>query len=679
MALDPVRLDDLNWKGMVEAIRRRIPAASDGKWTLHAPVDPGVTLLELFAWQLEQRLYWMDQTPDAFVRGALKLLGAKPKSSRPAVSVFQVLAEPFQIVPRHTELTLKGSALPIVFSTRAPMMCLPIERVGIRVGEVDHGLYLIHGKIFRLFPHDGSAAEVGITLDLKNSLPTNAAKNWFGLFFHLRTPEAIPSQWSPDAAHGVQPAVTLTWLYRDALGGLSRFIRQNVDDGTGGFRRSGVVRLRIPDDWKPELIPGKAPIEDRHRYEIVVRTDEVAFSFPPRLEALVPNAVLARNARRTKLRCLQKSSDWLPIPGNELELHALEEDIYVKYIPPMERAVLLLIRERADGKWHRWRATDDFYRHGPGDRVFVVDRQKMLIRFGDGLTGRLPVLANAKDNEPDIKIRYVAGGGSAGAVGASPKGSDANWEGPAALSALNLVPSEGGIEAETMDEAGQRAAAQIRRPTRAVTKADYEEIARTTPGVGIKRAHAAIGYHPSLPCTPVMGAVTIFIVPDAPREALDDDFVESAFVATPLPDAGALAAVRARIEAARLITNQVFVRAPRYRAVTIKAVLQGNPTDPGTLQRDIEKRLQTFLDPLVGGIYKDGWSFGEPLRPSVILREAQLAVENAAKVVEVAIGLDSNEPTEACREVRIGAHELVWLQRVTVQLERLAQPTGGLR
>ena len=46
MALDRVVLDDLDWKGMVDAIRRRIPAASDGQWTLHAPVDPGVTLLE---------------------------------------------------------------------------------------------------------------------------------------------------------------------------------------------------------------------------------------------------------------------------------------------------------------------------------------------------------------------------------------------------------------------------------------------------------------------------------------------------------------------------------------------------------------------------------------------------------------------------------------------------------
>ena len=68
-------LDDSPGTDDVAAIRRRIPAESGGTWTLHAPVDPGVTLLELYAWLLEQRLYWLDQVPDSFVRAVLRLLG----------------------------------------------------------------------------------------------------------------------------------------------------------------------------------------------------------------------------------------------------------------------------------------------------------------------------------------------------------------------------------------------------------------------------------------------------------------------------------------------------------------------------------------------------------------------------------------------------------------------------
>ena len=80
MTLAPLQLDDLTWDDMVAAIRRRIPAESAGNWTLHAPADPGITLLELFAFLTEQRLYWLDQVPDAFVVAVLE--AARP--GRPA-------------------------------------------------------------------------------------------------------------------------------------------------------------------------------------------------------------------------------------------------------------------------------------------------------------------------------------------------------------------------------------------------------------------------------------------------------------------------------------------------------------------------------------------------------------------------------------------------------------------
>ncbi|URM88812.1 hypothetical protein LUW75_00900 [Streptomyces sp. MRC013] len=80
MTLPVPKLDDLTWADMTAAVRRRVPAESDGLWTLHAPVDPGVTLLELFAYLLEQRLYWLDQVPDALVTAVLRLLGLDPRA-----------------------------------------------------------------------------------------------------------------------------------------------------------------------------------------------------------------------------------------------------------------------------------------------------------------------------------------------------------------------------------------------------------------------------------------------------------------------------------------------------------------------------------------------------------------------------------------------------------------------
>jgi hypothetical protein len=93
----------------------------------------------------------------------------------------------------------------------------------------------------------------------------------------------------------------------------------------------------------------------------------------------------------------------------------------------------------------------------------------------------------------------------------------------------------------------------------------------------------------------------------------------------------------------------------------------------------LEDRLRRFLDPLLGGTNGAGWPFGEPLRPSVMLREAQTAAGDEANVTEVAIGIDGNEPDESCREVPIGAHDLVWLQRVAVEPAPGASTGRGLR
>jgi predicted phage baseplate assembly protein len=74
MALPLPRLDDRTYADLVEEARRLIPSF-DPSWTDHNPSDPGITLIELFAWLTEMLLYRMDRVPEAHVRTFLKLLG----------------------------------------------------------------------------------------------------------------------------------------------------------------------------------------------------------------------------------------------------------------------------------------------------------------------------------------------------------------------------------------------------------------------------------------------------------------------------------------------------------------------------------------------------------------------------------------------------------------------------
>lgn len=678
MAFDRVVLDDLDWKGMVEAIRRRIPAASDGQWTLHAPVDPGVTLLELFAWQLEQRLYRMDQVPDALNRALLAMLGTRPRRTGCARTVLQLSAVRPAVVGRRTEFELGGAEPPMVYATRSALAVLKLEPHGLRiwVGDEERTADLDHGRVFRLFPASGGAAVVRIELSLAAAPAPALQSAWFGLYLRLRTAASIAPQWSPEAAPGVPPPAPISWSYRSADGSLKPF---DVDDGTAGLRRSGIVRLRIPSDWKAE--PGGS------FYAIHLQTTDASFSSPPRLVALVANAVVARHARATRTHALaQPLGEWLPLPGNVIRLDEWPRDEPVKDTPAVEAGCVLCIKERdgqdRNGRWHQWWPTASLHASGPADRVFIVDRERAQLRFGDGLNGRLPVLAAAAAGASNIHFRYLVGGGSAGTVGPSP-GPAHDWIGPNHVSARNLTESLGGREAETLEQARRRSAALLRVLTRAITRADFEAIAISTPGVGVHRAHAAIGRHPAHPCAQVPGAVTVYLVPDVPREDLDTDLVEAAFVPAPVPDPGVLAAVRARLDSARLLTTELFVSAPRYHAVRLRVELSGDVHDPVRLRQIIHDRLQRFLDPLRGngldGADGSGWPFGEPVRASVMLREVQAAVGKEAHVGQVAMGLDDDKPNESCRALAIGPHELVWLKDVAVQVDRTASAAGGLR
>jgi hypothetical protein len=648
MALDPIILDDLEWKGMVEAVRRRIPAASDGQWTLHAPVDPGVTLLELFAWQLEHRLYRMDQVPAEMNMALLAMLASRARRTRCAATVLQ-LEGPAGVVPRGARFELEGVQPPMIYSTRSALSVLKVDAMRLWTGGRERSADLAQGRVFVLLPAGGEAASARIELTLAEA---PVAGGWFGLYLGLRS--AIAPQWSPGAAAVAAPS-KLDWLYRANGGALRAFAS---DDGTGGLRRSGVVRLRIPPDWQAEA--GGA-------YQIHLRTARATFTAPPRLAAIVPNAVLARHAHATAVH--QDTLDWLPLPGN-----AIRVDRLAGGQPVLDKACVLWLRERKAG-WRQWWPVTSLHACGPAQRAFVVDREHAQLRFGDGLNGRLPVLA--ADGAPNARLRLLVGGGSAGAVGAS--GGAASWQGAGGVRARNVTESLGGAEAETLEQARMRCGAGLRVATRAIIRADFETLALTTPGAGLRRAHAAIGLHRLHPCVAVPGAVTVFIVPDAPREDVDTDLVEDAFVAAPMPDPGVMAAVDARLQAARLVTTELFVSAARYRAVRLRALLRGDVSDPGALRAMAHERLRRFLDPLEGGAEGRGWPFGEPVRASVMLREVQAAVGKQVRVALVAIGLDGAEPVESCGALAIGPHDLVWLEELNLQLDRSVAAAGGLR
>lgn len=73
MPLQLPDLDDRKYADLVEEARRLIPTCAP-EWTNHNPSDPGITLIELFAYLTEMLLYSLNRVTDDNVRSFLKLL-----------------------------------------------------------------------------------------------------------------------------------------------------------------------------------------------------------------------------------------------------------------------------------------------------------------------------------------------------------------------------------------------------------------------------------------------------------------------------------------------------------------------------------------------------------------------------------------------------------------------------
>ncbi|HVH30681.1 MAG TPA: putative baseplate assembly protein, partial [bacterium] len=74
MAIRPPALDDRSYNDLVAELVARIPAHTP-EWTNPVPGDPGVTLLELFAWLGDTILYRANLIPERQRLAFLRLLG----------------------------------------------------------------------------------------------------------------------------------------------------------------------------------------------------------------------------------------------------------------------------------------------------------------------------------------------------------------------------------------------------------------------------------------------------------------------------------------------------------------------------------------------------------------------------------------------------------------------------
>ena len=122
MTLSVPKLDDRNFQNLVDEAKKRIPHFTK-EWTDHNVSDPGVTLIELFAWMTDVLLYRVNQVPDLHYVRLMELLGIHLREPVPAeVPVTFWLSKPQEtpvIIPVGTEVstTQTETESSIIFTT----------------------------------------------------------------------------------------------------------------------------------------------------------------------------------------------------------------------------------------------------------------------------------------------------------------------------------------------------------------------------------------------------------------------------------------------------------------------------------------------------------------------------------------------------------------------------------
>jgi predicted phage baseplate assembly protein len=667
MPLTPPLLDDRTFDDLFEEARARIPRYTP-EWTNHNDSDPGITLLQLFAWMTETLLYRVNQVPELNYVKFLQLLGVEPTPAQPARTelTFKLTRPDVDtvVVPKGTQVGVDGTSPPVVFETDSALVALGATLAAVQVFDgFDHADLTSANAAGSGFATFGPLARAGAALMLGFDTPLAFTSADVDLAFFVTGLEPKPLLADLASAPLPLPA-TIAWEY---WGGFDSWVTAVVDgDATRAFTQSGHVTVRGPGAAavKAQLGAVSSPL-----YWLRARLVASSYEQPPQLERVLTNTVPATAAQTVVDETVGGANGR---PSQQLRLAnapvvALDKPLVV---PARDdggittatvtvTTVQLAIQDRPDptdpASWQIWQEVDDLYASGPDDAVFVLDRSTGDILFGDGTRGMIPTALAGNPTANIVARLYRYGGGSAGN---SPAGTATSLLGSVAGvdSVTNVHATAGGTDEESVDDAKLRAPSELKSRSRAVTAEDYVALAEEAPGANVGRACALPLTHPNFPGAQIPGVVTVVVVPNAPGRR-------------PTPNETTLAAVCAYLNAHRVVTTELYVAPPAYSEVQIQAdVVASADADLAAVRDGVVARLNAYFDPLIGGDDGTGWPFGGTIFYSSVYREI-FAVPGVERVRDndLTILIDGNQ-AEPCRDVPIANGALLFCGEHTINV-----------
>ncbi len=639
MALPSPNLDDRRFQDLVDDAKRLVQQRCPS-WTDHNVSDPGVTLIELFAWMTDQLLYRLNRVPERHYVKFLELIGVRlfpPTAARADVSFWLSAPQPetVRVAPGTQVATMRTEAEEaVVFTTVEDLEVAACSASALATAaaggdERDQSQTLDdehrHFYCFERTPTVGDTLMVG----LSNPVPSCTLALRFdcdieGVGVDPRRP----------------PLVWEAWTGR-------RWARCEVDsDATGGLNRAGDVVLHVPRGHASSLVAGRGAAWVRCR---VVAADEgqPVYSASPRIKSLqaftVGGTASAVHAEVVEGEDLGVAEG---VPGQRVALAH-------RPVVPSQAPVVLEVAT-PDG-FQEWTRVASFAGHGPGDRVFVLDESGGELSFGPAVRepdGSLRGYGAVPPKGALLRLRaYHTGGGPRGNV-AKGKLNVLKSSIPYVSRVENRRPAAGGVDGEDVENAKVRGPLVLRTADRAVTAGDYEQLAReAAPEVARVRCVAAGDGADA-------GGVRLLVVP----AAADDELARLSFEQL-IPADETLARIAERLDERRVVGARVAVEPPLYQGVTVAARLRARArADRERLLDDALRALYGYFHPIRGGPDGDGWPFGRPVHVGEVYAVLQRLA--GTELIEDARLLPADPVTgrrgQATQRLELDRHALVF-------------------
>ncbi|MGH3157370.1 MAG: putative baseplate assembly protein, partial [Streptosporangiaceae bacterium] len=504
MPLPVPNLDDRRFQDLVDDAKRLVQRHCP-EWSDHNVSDPGVTLIETFAYMTDQLLYRLNRVPDRLYLTFLDLIGLRMLPPTPASAPVTFWLTAPAVTPVTISAATRVSTIrapgqePIEFATAddlvLPPRTLRLVRTDVLPDDepqrdtADQTQRLTAGAPFPAFkdpPGPGDALLIG----LDDPAPRCAIR----LSFDVRI-EGV----------GVNPErAPLAW---EAWTGQDWEICEITSDETGGLNKSGSVIVHVPASHEASVVDG-----DRAGW-LRARVTEPEEGQPPYTSSPVVHGLTACTVGGTVTAVHGEL-----VEGEDLGVSegVPRQSWRLSRAPVLTGAVEPIVETSSEEGWQEWSQVGDFAESSPHDRHFVIDAHCGLVLFGPAVRepcGSMRQYGAVPPAGASVRIRkYAIGGGGKGNV---TTGTVRNLRSsvPFVATVENLHPAQGGVDGETLEEAKARGPLLLRSRGRAVTAEDYEAFARlVAPEV------ARVRCVPAGEDDVTAGAVRVLIVPAAASE-----------------------------------------------------------------------------------------------------------------------------------------------------------------